>query len=88
MPRISKSKNYTDVSFELTYMYTVLPAVLSDFYGLFYSRNWVILPIENFIFFPSPQEKFPIETCKIKKLKKKISKVFKIKGYFTVTMFK
>ena len=28
-------------------------------FGLFYSRYWVIFPIENSIFFPSHQEKNP-----------------------------
>ena len=43
------------------------------FFGLFYSRYWVIFPIE----------KFPIENYKMKNSMKN-SKIFKIKGYFTV----
>ena len=37
------------------------------FFVLFYSRYWVIFPIENSIFFPNPQEKIP--NCKLKNIK-------------------
>ena len=57
------------------------------FSGLFYSCYWVIYPTENSIFFTNPQEKIPNWMLQYKKIIIN-SKLFKIKGYFTVTLFK
>ena len=66
-----------------------ITGIINSFFGLFYSRYWIIFPIKNTIFFPQKLWKlFSIENCKIQKIWNEISKVFKIKNFFAVTVFK
>ena len=59
-----------------------------DFLGLFYTKYWVIFPIENSIFFPKQQEN--IHNSKLQTKHKWIKKfnINEIKGRFIFTMLK
>ena len=59
-----------------------------DFFGLFYSQFSVIFSFEYSIFLSqSTGKNSKLKVTKYKKVNKN-SKIFEIKGYFTVTVFK
>ena len=55
----------------------------------FYNQYWVILPIENSIFFSQfIRKNSHLKVTELKKNQKKIHKMFETWGYINVTVFK